>query len=114
MHEELSSHTLKPGGYSGRVVGWASPGVPEREPCQVFAVYQDGTWRTKGLLVERSRGSVDDPDEVTLGFCLRILGRLVDLCAPTEGAGRIWEAGPYTLEDHAEGRPHPTRTRWLK
>jgi hypothetical protein len=112
MHEELSRYTLDPSGYSGRIVGFAE--AAGEEPCQVFAVYRDGVWRTKGLLVEKARGRVDDPDEILNGFCLRILGRLVDLAAPTKGAGRRWAGGPYALEDLLEGKRFPTETRWLR
>jgi hypothetical protein len=112
MHEELSRYTLDPSGYSGRIVGFSE--AAGEEPCQVFAVYRDGVWRTKGLLVEKARGRVDDPDEVLNGFCLRILGRLVDLAAPTKGAGRRWAGGPYALGDHLEGKRFPTETRWLR
>jgi hypothetical protein len=112
MHEELSRYTLDPSGYSGRIVGFSE--AAGEEPCQVFAVYRDGVWRTKGLIVEKARGRVDDPDEVLSGFCLRILGRLVDLAAPTKGAGRRWAGGPYTLEDLLEGKRFPTETRWFR
>ena len=57
---------------------------------------------------------MDDPDEVLNGFCLRILGRLVDLAAPTEGSGRRWAEGQYLLEDLLEGKGFPTETRWLR
>jgi hypothetical protein len=113
IHEELSRYTLDPSGYSGRIVGFFSEAAGE-EPCQVFAVYRDGVWRTKGQLVEKARGRVDDPDEVLSGFCLRILGRLVDLAAPTKGAGRRWAGGPYALEDLLEGKRFPTETRWFR
>ena len=112
MHEELSRYTLDPSGYSGRILGFSE--AAGEEPCQVFAVYRDGAWRTKGLLVEKARGRVDDPDEVLNGFCLRILGRIVDLAAPTQGAGRRWAEGPYALADLLEGRRFPTETRWLR
>ncbi|HKH75650.1 MAG TPA: hypothetical protein VKA51_01710, partial [Rubrobacteraceae bacterium] len=82
------------------------------EPCQVFAVYGDGVWKTRGLFVAKARGRVGDPDEVLNGFCLRILGRLVDLAALTGGAGRRWADGSYTLRDHLEGRAFPTTTRF--
>jgi hypothetical protein len=112
LHEELSRYTLDPSGYSGRVVGYLE--AADEELCQVFAVYRDGVWRTKGLLVEKARGRVDDPDDVFNGFCLRIVGRLVDLAAPTQGAGRRWAGGPYALEDLLAGRKFPTETRWLR
>lgn len=112
MHEELSGYVLDPSGYSGRVLGWsANVGA---EPCQVFAVYRDGLWKAKGVFVEKARGKVDDPQEVMGGFCLRILGRLVDLAAPTEWAGRRWSSGPYTREDLLKGTLPPTETRWLR
>ena len=111
-HEELSRYNLDPAGYSGRILGFSE--AAGEEPCQIFAVYQDGVWRTKGLLVEKARGRVDDPDEILNGFCLRILGRLVDLAAPTKGAGRRWAGGPYALEDLLEGKRFPTETRWLR
>ena len=112
MHEELSRYTLDPSGYSGRILGFSE--AAGEEPCQVFAVYRDGVWRTRGMLVERARGRVDDPDEVLNGFSLRILGRLVDLAAPTKGAGRRWAGGAYALEDLLEGKRFPTETRWLR
>jgi hypothetical protein len=112
MHEALSRYTLDPSGYSARVLGFSESAG--QGPCQVFAVYRDGVWKTKGMLVERARGRVDDPDEVLNGFCLRILGRLVDLAAPTEGSGRRWAEGRYLLEDLLEGKRFPTETRWLR
>jgi hypothetical protein len=112
VHEELSRYTLDPSGYSGRILGFSE--AAGEGPCQVFAVYRDGVWRTKGLLVEKARGRVDDPDEVLNGFCLRILGRIVDLATPTKGAGRRWAGGPYALGDHLEGKRFPTETRWLR
>lgn len=111
MHEELSRHTLPTPGYSGRVLGWVEAG---EKPVQTFAVYRDGTWRTKGMLVEKSRGRIDDPEEVMRGFCLRILGRMVDLCAPTDGAGRIWTTDEYALSEYERGTDLKTGTRWLK
>lgn len=111
MHEKLSGYVLEPTGYSGRVLGWSED--VGKEPCQVFAVYRDGVWKTKGLFVEKARGKLDDTDEVLNGFCLRILGRLVDLAAPTEWAGRRWADGPYAPEDLLGGRGFPTETRWL-
>jgi hypothetical protein len=112
LHEELSRYTLHPSGYSGRILGF-SEAAGER-PCQVFAVYRDGVWKTKGLLVEKARGRVNDPEEVLNGFCLRILGRLVDLAVPTQGAGRRWSEGPYALADFLKGKGFPTETRWLR
>jgi hypothetical protein len=112
MHEELSRYILDPSGYSGRILGWSEQ-VGEN-PCQIFAVYQDGVWKTKGVFVEKARGRVDDPDEVLNGFCLRVLGRLIDLAAPTGGSGRRWVEGPYTVADLSEGRRFPTETRWLR
>ncbi|HEU5310581.1 MAG TPA: hypothetical protein VFV24_03920 [Candidatus Eisenbacteria bacterium] len=112
MHEELSRYTLDPSGYSGRIVGFSE--AAGEEPCQLFAVYRDGAWRTKGLLVEKARGRVDDPDEVLNGFCLRMLGRIVDLAVPTQGAGRRWAEGPYALGDLLAKKRFPTETRWLR
>ncbi|ABG02998.1 hypothetical protein Rxyl_0017 [Rubrobacter xylanophilus DSM 9941] len=109
MHEELSHYSLDPAGYSGRILGW-SPAAGE-EPCQIFAVYRDGTWKTKGLFVARSRGRVDDPEEAVHGFCLRIVGGLIDLAALTGGVGRRWDEGPYSLQDRLRGRPYPVRLR---
>jgi hypothetical protein len=111
MHEELSRYVLDPSGYSGRVLGWSESAG--EQPCQTFAAYRDGLWKTRGILVERARGKVDDPDEVINGFCLRIMGRVIDLAAPTEWAGRTWAESPYLLEDLLEGRSPPTGTRWL-
>jgi hypothetical protein len=112
MHEELSRYTLDPSGYSARILGFS--GAAGAATCQIFAVYRDGVWKTRGLLVEKARGRVDDPDEVLHGFCLRILGRLVDLAAPTGGSGRRWAEGPYTLEDLLKRRGFPAETRWLR
>jgi len=110
MHEELSRYSLKPSGYSGRIFGWTAEAGDA--PCQVFAVYRDGVWKTKGLFVSRARGRVDDPDDVLNGFCLRILGRLIDLASLTGGAGRRWTDEPYSLRDLLEGRRAPTALRW--
>src|SRR5215207_4594647 len=110
MHEELSHYSLKPSGYSGRIFGWSAEAGDA--PCQIFAVYRDGVWRTKGHFVSRARGRVDDPDEVLNGFCLRILGRLIDLASLTGGAGRSWTDEPYALRDLLEGRRPPTALRW--
>lgn len=112
MHEQLSSYLLDPSGYSGRIVG-CSENVGEG-PCQVFAIYRDGVWKTRGVLVERARGKIDDPDEVLNGFSLRVLGRVIDLAAPTEWAGRRWADGPYTVEDLLRGERFFAETRWLR
>jgi hypothetical protein len=109
MHEELSRYNLEPSGYSGRILGWCE--AAREEPCQTFAVYRDWVWKTKGLFVTQARGRVDDPDEVLNGFCLRILGRLVDLAATTGGVGRRWAGGTYALSDYLEGNVLPTETR---
>ena len=109
MHEELSRHTLDPSGYSGRILGWSD--AAGEEPCQVFAVYRDGVWKTRGLFVARARGKIDDPDEVVNGFCLRILGRLIDLAATTGGVGKRWVSGPYALRELLEGKGHPVEVR---
>jgi hypothetical protein len=110
MHEDLSRYSLDPSGYSGRVLGWSEEAG--EEPCQTFAVYGDGAWKTKGLFVAKARGRVDDADEILNGFCLRIVGRLVDLAALTGGAGRRWAPGPYALPDLLSGKEHPTEVRW--
>ena len=110
MHEDLSRYSLDPSGYSGRVLGWSEDAGGQ--PCQTFAVYRDGVWKTKGLFVAKARGRVNDPDEVLNGFCLRILGRLVDLAALTGGAGRKWAKAPFTLLDLLSGKEHPMETRW--
>jgi hypothetical protein len=112
VHEELSRYNLDPAGYSGRILGFSDQAG--EEPCQVFAVYRDGVWRTRGLLVQKARGRVEDPDAVLNGFCLRMLGRLIDLAAPTGGSGRRWAGGPYTLADLLEGKRAPTETRWFR
>lgn len=112
MHEDLSRHTLDPSGYSGRILGWSEE-VGE-DACQVFAVYGDGVWKTKGIFVARSRGRVDDPDDVLNGFCLRILGRLVDTAAITGGAGRRWSQHAYTLPDLLSERGYPSELRWSR
>ena len=110
MHEELSSYSLEPSGYSGRILGWS--GEAGEEPCQTFAVYTDGVWKTRGHFVAKARGRVDDSDDVLNGFCLRILGRLIDLASLTGGAGRRWTDEPYALRDLLEGRGAPTALRW--
>ena len=110
MHEELSRYSLDPSGYSGRLLGW-SRAVGEG-PCQFFAVYRDGVWKTKGLFVARARGKVEDPDEVLNGFCLRILGRLIDLAATTGGVGRRWQDPEgYGLTRYLNGEAPPTGLR---
>jgi hypothetical protein len=110
MHEELSRYSLDPSGYSGRVLGW-SWAVGEG-PCQIFAVYRDGVWKTKGVFVAKARGRVDDPSDVLNGFCLRILGRLIDLAATTGGVGRRWsDAGGYSLARFLDGEDAPTERR---
>lgn len=110
MHEDLSRYSLDPSGYSGRIIGFSE--AAGEEICQTFAVYRDGLWKTKGLFVARARGKVDDPDEVINGFCLRIIGRLVDLAATTGGAGKRWSGDPYTLQDLREKRPFPMEIRF--
>lgn len=110
MHEDLSRWSLDPSGYSGRILGWSEDAG--EGACQIFAVYGDGVWKTKGLFVAKARGRVDDPEEILNGFCLRILGRLVDLAALTGGAGRKWAEARYTLPDLLSGKEHPTQTRW--
>jgi hypothetical protein len=110
MHEELSRYSLEPSGYSGRILGWSAEAGDA--PCQTFAVYRDGVWKTRGLFVTRARGRVDDPDNVLNGFCLRILGRLIDLASLSGGAGRRWTDEPYALRDLLEGRRAPTALRW--
>ncbi len=110
IHEELSRYSLDPSGYSGRVLGW-SRAVGEG-PCQTFAVYRDGVWKTKGVFVARARGRVDDPNDVLNGFCLRILGRLIDLAATTGGVGLRWsDAGGYSLVRFIDGEDAPTERR---
>ena len=110
MHEELSSYSLDPSGYSGRILGWSE--VAGEETCQTFAIYADGVWKTKGLFVAKARGRVDDADEILNGFCLRILGRLVDLASLTGGAGRRWSAESYTLSNLLSGKELPVELRW--
>lgn len=110
MHEELSHYSLEPSGYSGRILGWSEEAG--ETPCQTFAVYRDGVWRTKGLFVAKARGKVDDSDDVLNGFCLRILGRLIDLASLTGGAGRSWTDETYALRDLLEGKRAPTTLRW--
>jgi hypothetical protein len=112
MHEELSHYTLDPSGYSGRILGFSE--AVGAAPSQVFAVYRDGVWKTRGTFVGKARGRTDDPEEILHGFCLRILGRLVDLAAPTGGAGRQWAGERYTLEDLLAGERCPTETRWFR
>ena len=110
MHEELSRYILEPSGYSGRILGWSTDAGDA--PCQIFAVYRDGVWKTRGRFVARARGRVDDPDDVLNGFCLRILGRLIDLASLSGGTGRRWTDEPYALRDLLEGRRAPTALRW--
>jgi hypothetical protein len=110
MHEELSRYSLQPSGYSGRILGWSEE-APDK-PCQTFAVYGDGVWKTSGLFVARARGNVEDPEDVINGFCLRIVGRLIDVASLTGGAGRRWTDDPYTLRDLLDGRRPPTALRW--
>ena len=110
MHEELSRYSLEPSGYSGRILGWSAEA--KDAPCQTFAVYRDGVWKTKGHFVKVARGRVDDPDDVLNGFCLRILGRLIDLASLSGGAGRRWTDEPYALRDLLEGKRAPTTLRW--
>jgi len=110
MHEDLSRYSLDPSGYSGRILGWSEEAG--EEPCQIFAVYGDGVWKTKGLFVAKARGRVDDAEEIINGFCLRIVGRLVDLAALTGGAGRRWAPEPYPLPDLLTGKEHPMELRW--
>ena len=112
MHEDLSRYVLDPSGYSGRIVGFS--GSAGDGPCQIFAVYRDGVWKTKGIFVGKARGKIDDPDEVLNGFCLRILGRLIDLAAPTGGSGRRWAEGPYAPIDLQKRKRFPTQTRWFR
>lgn len=112
MHENLSRYDLDPSGFSGRILGWSEEAG--EAACQVFSVYGDGVWKTKGIFVAGSRGRVDDPKDVLNGFCLRILGRLVDTAALTGGAGRHWAQDPYTLPDLLSGREHPTELRWSR
>ena len=109
MHERLSSHILDPSGYSARILGWSEDFGDG--PCQTFAVYAYGAWKTKGMFVAKARGRVDDADEILSGFCLRILGRVLDSAALTGGAGRRWGVGPYTLPDLLSGGEHPTELR---
>lgn len=113
MHEELSRYSLDPSGYSGRVLGW-SRAVGEG-PCQTFAVYRDGVWKTKGLFVAKARGKVDDPDDVLNGFCLRILGKLIDLATTTGGVGRRWgDESAFGLARYVDGEDAPTDLRLPK
>jgi hypothetical protein len=110
MHEELSHYNLEPSGYSGRILGWSAEAG--EAPCQTFAMYRDGVWKARGLFLTRARGRVDDPDDVLKGFCLRIMGRLIDLASLSGGAGRRWTDEPYALRDLLEGRRAPTALRW--
>ena len=110
MHEDLSRYDLDPSGYSGRILGFSR--TIGEEPCQTFAVYRDGVWKTRGVFVERARGKTGDADEILNGFCLRILGRLIDLAVLTGGAGRKWSADEtYTASDLSENRAFPTQLR---
>ena len=55
---------------------------------------------------------MDDPDDVLNGFCLRILGRLIDLAATTGGVGRRWsDAHGYDLARYLGGEDAPTELR---
>jgi hypothetical protein len=75
-------------------------------------VYSDGAWKTMGPFVAEAHVRVDDPDEVLNGFCLRIVGRLVDLAALTDEVGKRWSDEPYTLPDLLSGKKYPTEIRW--
>jgi hypothetical protein len=110
MHEDLSRYSLDPSGYSGRILGWSEE-VGEGS-CQTFAIYGDGVWKTKGLFVAKARGRVDNADEILNGFCLRMVGGLVDLAALTGGVGRRWAPEPHALSDLLSGKEHPTEVRW--
>jgi hypothetical protein len=110
MHEELSHYSLEPSGYSGRILGWSEE-TPDK-PCQTFAVYRDGVWKTSGLFVAKARGNVEDHDDVINGFCLRILGRLIDVASLIGGAGRSWTEEPYSLQHLLEAQQPPTALRW--
>ena len=110
MHEELSHYSLEPSGYSGRILGWSEE-APDK-PCQTFAVYRDGVWKTSGLFVAKARGNVEDHDDVINGFCLRILGRLIDVASLIGGAGRSWTEEPYSLKHLLEAQQPPTALRW--
>jgi hypothetical protein len=110
VHEELSRYSLKPSGYSGRILGWSQE--DGEASCQTFAVYRDGAWKTNGLFVAKARGKVGDPDDIINGFCLRIAGRLLDLASLTGGAGRRWTEKPYSLKDLLQGKRAPTTLRW--
>ena len=110
MHEVLSRYSLEPSGYSGRILAWSEEAG--NAPCQTFAVYRDGVWKTSGLFVARARGKVDDSDDIINGFCLRIVGRLIDVASLTGGAGRRWADEPYSLKDLLEGKRPPTALRW--
>jgi hypothetical protein len=54
MHEALSRFHLDPSGYSGRILGWSEEAGDE--PCQTFAVYGDGVWKTKASSWRRPAG----------------------------------------------------------
>ena len=110
MHEELSRYNLAPSGYSGRILGWSEEAGDA--PCQTFAVYRDGVWKTSGLFVAKARGRVEDPEDIINGFCLRTVGRLIDLASLTGGAGRRWTDEPYSLKDLLEGQQAPAVLRW--
>ena len=110
MHEELSRYSLEPSGYSGRILGWSEDAG--EAPCQIFVVYRDGVWKTSGLFVAKARGRVEDPEDIINGFCLRIVGRLIDLAALTGGAGKRWTDEPYSLKNLLEGKRAPTALRW--
>jgi hypothetical protein len=46
MHEELSRYSLKPSGYSGRILGWS--GRPQRHPARLSPCTQTGCGRPQG------------------------------------------------------------------
>ena len=85
--------------------------MPPARPSPCTATAFGRLW---GSSVTRARGRVDDPDDVLNGFCLRILGRLIDLASLSGGAGRHWTDEPYALKDLLEGRRPPTKLRWPK
>ncbi len=60
----------------------------------------------------RLRRYREEADDVLNGFCLRILGRLIDLASLSGGAGRRWTHEPYALKNLLEGRRAPMTLRW--
>lgn len=61
----------------------------------------------KGLFVVKARGRTEDPDDVLNGFCLRMLGRLVELGAYRRRGAQVGRSPVYvTGSSFGEGASH--------